>query len=424
MTADIHHQALWTTPSSSLANGSHSLVITQTTAASVGVLFLDYIMWTTTSLDATAFFVDDRDPQVTYTPAWRLFGSDPDFDHTSQASTSVGDFYTLPFQGTGIKIYGGMTSATENASIVLDGGPPRFWVPPSTAAQTNNLMYNSGAISPGNHTLVVTATSDQPVWADYWLITPNPVGFVDSSSSSTPAPRSMPTSSSAPASSNSATQNSHKKATPVGAVVGAVLGVLAVVALVAVVLLWRRRRNKHNTPSEAPMSDVVNSPHSGFNSASIVDSNFNVTGAAGPPPALGHGYSAELGPFATPHHAPFDQDSHFAAGTGSPEPPSTSHSPAGASISGSSHNRTAPSTSGSSHHPQSTLSDGAENNGGIANADGLQSSVLTGILPSNKFLREAQRARQWHVSSPSMTQSVPLASRLDGSQELPPNYSA
>ncbi|KAJ6469817.1 hypothetical protein C8R45DRAFT_425582 [Mycena sanguinolenta] len=75
MTSDIHHQALWTTPSSSLANGSHSLVITQTTAESVGVLFLDYIMWSTASLDATAFFVDDRDPQVIYTPAWRDFGS-------------------------------------------------------------------------------------------------------------------------------------------------------------------------------------------------------------------------------------------------------------------------------------------------------------------------------------------------------------
>ncbi|KAJ6506820.1 hypothetical protein C8R45DRAFT_922984 [Mycena sanguinolenta] len=461
MTSDIHHQALWTTPASSLANGSHNLVITQATAASVGVLYLDYIMWTTTSLAVTALFIDDRDPQVTYAPAWRPFGSDPDFDHTSQASTSVGDFYTLPFQGRGIKIYGGMTSATENASIVLDGGKPTFWIPPSTATQTNNLMYDSGPISPGNHTLVVTATSDQSVWSDYWLVTPNPVGFVDSSPGSTSVSssataRSSSTTTSAPGSSQTST--SHKKSTPVGAIVGPIVGVLALVALVAVFFFWRRRRHQYETPDDAPMSNVLNSPHSGFNSASLVNSGF---GAAGPPPALAHGYS-DLGPFATPHHAPsvvennagvgaayHEPDSYFAPGADSPEPVSTSHYPA-ASISGSSrrqatpstpgsghnpaspsmsgsalqqaapstsgsgHNPGTPSISGSSNHPQSTI-DSAEVYGGIANA---QPTVLTGVLPSNKLLREAERARQWHVSRSG---SVTSSSR--SGQEMPPLYS-
>ncbi|KAF7341843.1 hypothetical protein MSAN_02039800 [Mycena sanguinolenta] len=386
MTSPIHHQALWTTPASSLANGTHSLVITQTGTDSVGVIFLDYIMWTTTSLDVPTFFIDDRDPQVTYTPAWRQFGSDPDFDHTSQASTSVGDFYTLPFQGRGIKIYGGMTSMTENASIVLDGGLPTFWVPPATATQTNNFMYDSGSIPPGNHTLVVTATSDQSVWADYWLVTPNPVGFVETSSSSV--------SSSAPTSSGSSqTQTSHKKSTPIGAIVGPVVGVLVLAALVAVIFFWRRRRHRYEAPDDAPMSDVLNSRHSGFNSASLINSGHNVSGAAGPPPVLAHGYSSELGPFATPHHTPFieevnrgvsahEPDSYFAAGTGSPEPASTSRYQAGASISGSSRHQATPSTSGSGHnpatpsisgssqHPPSTTSGSGEAYGGIANATG------------------------------------------------------
>ncbi|KAJ6449852.1 hypothetical protein C8R45DRAFT_849438 [Mycena sanguinolenta] len=172
--------------------------------------------------------VDDRDSLIHYAGTWSHAGVSEEFDSTTTFSLMTGCTATFPFVGTGIQIYGGVTSATETASIVLDGGPPTFWVPPSAATQTNNLMYTSDAISPGNHTLVVTATSDQPVWADYWLITPNPVGFVDSSSGSI------------------STQISHKRAT----LVGAVLGVLALIALMAVVFFGWRRCNQYRTPSQ------------------------------------------------------------------------------------------------------------------------------------------------------------------------------
>ncbi|KAK6995825.1 hypothetical protein R3P38DRAFT_3371572 [Favolaschia claudopus] len=56
----------------------------------------------------------------------------------------------------------------------LDGAV--LWVPPVTAGRTNNLIFESGDLTPGTHELVVTATNDQPVWADYFLITPNPAG--------------------------------------------------------------------------------------------------------------------------------------------------------------------------------------------------------------------------------------------------------
>ncbi|KAJ6585657.1 hypothetical protein B0H19DRAFT_924775 [Mycena capillaripes] len=44
MTSDIHHEALWTSPSPALSNSSHTLVINQTSAASAGVIYLDYII--------------------------------------------------------------------------------------------------------------------------------------------------------------------------------------------------------------------------------------------------------------------------------------------------------------------------------------------------------------------------------------------
>jgi hypothetical protein len=94
----LFHQALWTSPT--LSDSSHTLVITQTTAQASGVIFLDYIQYNT-SLGAggTTYFIDDRDPRIIYTPAWRQFGSENDFQHTSSESTNPGDSFSLEFEG-------------------------------------------------------------------------------------------------------------------------------------------------------------------------------------------------------------------------------------------------------------------------------------------------------------------------------------
>ncbi|KAJ7756369.1 hypothetical protein B0H14DRAFT_3512197 [Mycena olivaceomarginata] len=104
---------LWTSSASPLQNGPHTLVITQSQAAS-------------------------GSNKIKYTPAWRQFGSDGDFEHNLP-----GDFV-----GKSIAFYGGVTSETANASITIDGGPPKFWLPP-VGATTNNLIFDSGDLSPG-----------------------------------------------------------------------------------------------------------------------------------------------------------------------------------------------------------------------------------------------------------------------------------
>jgi hypothetical protein len=95
--SDIHHEALWTSPT--MNEGSHTIVITQIAAQTAGVIFLDYIMYNTSSSTVHPYFIDDRDPWIKYTAAWRKFGSDPDFQHTSQGSTFAGDSFSLPFEG-------------------------------------------------------------------------------------------------------------------------------------------------------------------------------------------------------------------------------------------------------------------------------------------------------------------------------------
>ncbi|KAJ6571145.1 hypothetical protein B0H19DRAFT_936373, partial [Mycena capillaripes] len=42
-----YHEALWSSPT--MTDGSHTLVITQTSAQSSGVIYLDYLMYDTTS---------------------------------------------------------------------------------------------------------------------------------------------------------------------------------------------------------------------------------------------------------------------------------------------------------------------------------------------------------------------------------------
>ncbi|KAJ7198103.1 hypothetical protein GGX14DRAFT_374496 [Mycena pura] len=97
LTADVHHETLYTSPA--LSSGTHTLVITQTTALAAPVIYLDYIMYNPTSTDVGQYFIDDRDPRIQYDPPWTFFGSDLDFQHTSQVSPSMGASFTLQFDG-------------------------------------------------------------------------------------------------------------------------------------------------------------------------------------------------------------------------------------------------------------------------------------------------------------------------------------
>ncbi|KAF7366270.1 hypothetical protein MSAN_00883200 [Mycena sanguinolenta] len=249
LTAAIHHELLWESPI--LSSGTHSLVITQAAAPASrrGVIFLDYIMYDTTSTSLT-YFIDDRDQRITYTPGWVQDGSDEDFQHTSQRTSAIGESFTLEFEGQSIAYYGGMTSQTMNASVVIDGGPPTFVGVPPGATTTNNLLFQSGNLSAGTHKLVVAAENDQDVWTDYFLVNPTtgtPTSNSSSSTSSGVASSLGPPTLSA--SSPSTTLSSSSKPTPIGAIIGGVVGIVAILAvLAAAIFLFKRRKRKIQPP--------------------------------------------------------------------------------------------------------------------------------------------------------------------------------
>ncbi|KAJ7439086.1 hypothetical protein FB451DRAFT_1059844 [Mycena latifolia] len=258
LTADLHHEPFWASPN--LGDGDHTLVITQAGGSADGVLFLDYIMWNTTSVAVPAYFIDDSDPRVVYTPPWRQFGSDPDFLHTSQGSTNVGDSLSLQFDGTAISHYAGINEGSAvdvlNASFSIDGSPPVFFVPPPQASgvTNNNLYYSSGVLVPGTHKLVVTAENIHTVWADYWLVTPNPASF-----SATPSPSSSPSPSgtSISTSSQAATTSlvpPKKKHT--AAIAGSVVGVVVLLLFLLLGALLVRRRHRRNIARQRPREPI------------------------------------------------------------------------------------------------------------------------------------------------------------------------
>ncbi|KAF7341651.1 hypothetical protein MSAN_02063100 [Mycena sanguinolenta] len=176
MTSDIHHQELWTSPT--LADGTHTLVITQTQAQQAGVIFFDYFLLNTSSTAVKAYFVDDTDERIQYSAGWNQFASEADFGHSLHGSSAAGDSFSFQFEGKSISMWGAITNGSSdhamNASMTIDGSPAVFFVPPiqTGAVTSNNLMFDSGELSNGTHTLVVTAENNYTVWLDYFLVAP------------------------------------------------------------------------------------------------------------------------------------------------------------------------------------------------------------------------------------------------------------
>ncbi|KAF8172566.1 hypothetical protein K438DRAFT_1981414 [Mycena galopus ATCC 62051] len=134
-------------------------------------------------LDASLVFAVDNSISGTYTPP----------GHSLLESSAAGVSFELQFEGKSISMWGainnGSTGQVMNVSMTIDGGPPIFFVPPiQTAAVTNNnLMFDSGELPNGAHTLVVTADDNYTVWVDYFLVTPATTMTTTSAHTSSPS---------------------------------------------------------------------------------------------------------------------------------------------------------------------------------------------------------------------------------------------
>ncbi|KAJ6530929.1 hypothetical protein DFH09DRAFT_1183698 [Mycena vulgaris] len=124
--------------------------------------------------------VDDRDPQVRYTPAedWHLEGKGHgEYDDTTTFSPNRGSTAELQFEGTSISVYG--TVAIGNGASMafhVDQSPDTPYTAPATGSAINyQLLWTSDVLPDGPHTLFITATSsgtshtNQNIFLDYFM---------------------------------------------------------------------------------------------------------------------------------------------------------------------------------------------------------------------------------------------------------------
>jgi hypothetical protein len=139
------------------------------------------------------------------------------------------------------------------AEFVLDGTMTTTYAP---AAQTsdvtyNNKLFDSGPLTQGQHSLVVTPKNEHLVWIDYLLVKQGNA-VVPTTSIAPPAQTTLDDlqtqglPSDGPGS-TSLTSASSAKATPIGAIIGVIAALLIAIfaAILALLLLRRRRQRRH-----------------------------------------------------------------------------------------------------------------------------------------------------------------------------------
>lgn len=281
--------------SPTLSDGKHVVKVDGVDGTS-----LDYATITVgekTPLTGRKIIVDNEDPAIRYSGTWTrtpdefIPGHIPaglPFRNSTHRSTTAGNTITFKFSGTSLAVYGVFSWANLGilgATYTIDGGVSVAGSYPVTTSSpqyidgvgaiSNFLFVTFDNLSTGEHTLVIRLLQcENKAFAfDYITYTPSFAnlasmpGFVPSASTSSglvPTYGSTSVSSNAGASptTSQASQQSAlgTKKTPVGSIVGGVVGALLAFALIAFLFFWlRRRKQQKNSPPRLKMAKLDNS---------------------------------------------------------------------------------------------------------------------------------------------------------------------
>ncbi|KAF5372359.1 hypothetical protein D9615_009234 [Tricholomella constricta] len=291
---------------SALNDGQHEITVKVTSAGTT--FWLDYLVFTPSpqvSYDEAVLLVENDDTSVMYDSSWVALGAN------ANMTTKKGSQVKFDFIGKSVTWVGFIpTELSHNpgfGSYSVDGGAPVTFklngLPPiKTATVYNQVFFTTPDLTPGLHSLVVTYNgADEgaatPLTLDYLYVTntslpsssssPSPSQSPSAGSASTLSPRPSPssgtisqgaqeqgsgspvslsnspsaglTSSLSPTPPPSSGTNSQEaqeqdSGPPVGAIVGGVVGGLALIALLLFLLWWRRRQQHRANPvgSSAP----------------------------------------------------------------------------------------------------------------------------------------------------------------------------
>ncbi|KAG8768407.1 hypothetical protein FRC12_005583 [Ceratobasidium sp. 428] len=235
-----YQQLLW--KATNLGPGDHQLVISHA-GADGEYIGLDYLLVESNHgfapesagpaasvVPAEAVFVDDADSQLIYSSGWDPVLPSEQwatyFNNTMHRTNTPGASVTLRFNGTAAWYFTDLQPVHGKVNITVDG--EKSWIVYGNTGQQmqQRMLWNSTNLPYGEHNVTVTHQDAAGTYAtlDFFRYLPG-----------TPP-----------------TSNPSKSSTPIGAIVGAVIGGLILLLLAGFVWFWlRRRHNAKNSDSRS-----------------------------------------------------------------------------------------------------------------------------------------------------------------------------
>ncbi|KAK1230687.1 hypothetical protein PQX77_006218 [Marasmius sp. AFHP31] len=204
--------------------------------------------------------IDERDPQLVFTPneAWFTGGSVFDYMKTTMGTRTGGARLGFNFTGTGVEVFGtishNLSSSTVSNIFTVDGGASVQWSQkPQLLPSYNVSMFSVQGLEGGVHKLIMEIlVEDSETWVDYLVVNastessfnlpPNTRTPFTPGSNTSDSSRTMTSSASLPPGPpTSSTQRSGSVLSP-GAVAGTAVGAISGLFLVSLLAGWSLRR--------------------------------------------------------------------------------------------------------------------------------------------------------------------------------------
>ncbi|KAK7688892.1 hypothetical protein QCA50_007583 [Cerrena zonata] len=220
---------------------------------------------------STAVIVVNNDPSISYEGVWATVQSQGASVHASACAGGQTSF-SYTFSGTQISIVGGLlvpklndTDALVSTYSIDNSTPFTYRAPTNITADTGDVeFYTSPVLSDGQHTLFANVTS----CSSNHLYIMLSILYVPSSITSV-ASASRTVISSFPTSSNTVSGSSEShSSTPVGAIVGGVIGGVALLIISAIAIWFFCFRPRHGQPyfyKSAEAGDLLSQEVKPFN---------------------------------------------------------------------------------------------------------------------------------------------------------------
>ncbi|PPR02202.1 hypothetical protein CVT24_011429 [Panaeolus cyanescens] len=283
----------WFCQSAYLEDGPHTITV-RADAANNQRFWFDRILYAPSahvSLTNEALYIDNLDPGLHYGTGWRINGLSANITNVDGAK------FTYEFHGSSVRWYGYVSSGRPpaNASYTIDGGPSTtFEVPiqPSGGISLFNYEYfRTPDVEVGRHTLLVEHHGEPDATElilDYLEVHNGVVSASTTPTSVTVIPavtNRIDNTGPNPDNLNQSTV-AEKRSTPAGAIVGGVLGGLALILFICLVIFYlvaRRRKENQTSQSNAEKSLGADTPYTTtselHHQTSPSPTSFNVTSA-------------------------------------------------------------------------------------------------------------------------------------------------